>query len=153
MNQKTASRRTARLAFTLIELMIVAVVLAILAAAIVPNVVGRAEKARRSRAKSDIAMLESLLDNFYLDVGRYPTTEEGLRVLYYAPEEGAEQWGGPYMKKPQFTDPWGNEYVYRSPATNTEMPYEIISYGADGEEGGEDDNADVTSYIETEESL
>jgi general secretion pathway protein G len=143
--------RAGRAGFTLIELMIVAVVLAILAAAIVPNIVGRTEVARRSRAQSDIASMESLLQLYYLDMGRYPTSEEGLRVLYYPPDEDEDKWRGPYMTKPQFEDPWGNDYVYRSPGTNSQMPYEIVSYGADGQEGGEGDDADVQSWVEEEE--
>lgn len=143
----------ARAGFTLIELMIVAVVLAILAAAIVPNVVGRAETARRSRAQSDIAALDTALDLFYVNVGRYPTTEEGLRVLYYEPDTEVEGWKGPYLKKPIFEDPWGNEYVYRSPGVYSNQPYEIMSYGKDGEEGGEEDNADVKSWVERQEDM
>lgn len=147
MRKKTIRRKGA---FTLIELMIVAVVLAILAAAIIPNYIGRAEKARRGRAESDIAVLETALEMFYLDVGHFPTTEEGLRVLYYAPQTEEEGWDGPYVRKPSFEDPWENEYVYRSPGTASEQPYEIISYGKDGEEGGEEDAADVTSWVEDE---
>ena len=139
-------RRRATAGFTLIELMIVAVVLAILAAAILPNVIGRTETARQMRAKSDIAVLEMALDLFYLDMGRYPATEEGLRVLYYPPETDAEKWTGPYLKKPTLEDPWDNPYVYYSPGTHTDMPYEIISYGKDGDEGGEADGADITSW-------
>jgi len=143
--------RCAASGFTLIELMIVAVVLAILAAAIIPNIVGRTEIARRSRAQSDIAAMQNLLELYYLDMGRYPTEEEGLRVLYYAPDEAEERWKGPYMKKPQFSDPWGNRYVYRSPGTESDQPYEIVSYGANGEEGGEGDAADITSWEPVEQ--
>jgi len=139
-----------RAGFTLIELLIVAVVLAILAAAIVPNLVGRTEIARRARAQSDIATLEMLLAHFNLDMSRYPTEGEGLRVLYYSPETDTEKWKGPYVTKPVFKDPWNNPYVYRSPSTHGNLPYEIISYGKDGEEGGEGDDADVTSWVEIE---
>ncbi len=107
------ARRRAAAGFTLIELMIVAVVLAILAAAVIPNIVGKTERARRARAQSDIATYESLLDLYYLDMGRYPDSDEGLRVLYYAPDVDEEMWDGPYMKKPTFTDAWGGEYEYR----------------------------------------
>ncbi len=143
-------RRPAAAGFTLIELMIVAVVLAILAAAILPGVIGHTETARQMRAKSDIAVLEGALDMFYLYMGRYPATEEGLRVLYYPPEIDAERWKGPFLKKPTLEDPWGNPYVYYSPGTHTDLPYEIISYGKDGEEGGEGDGADITSWPEFE---
>ncbi len=136
--------------FTLIELMIVAIVLAILAAAIVPQFLGREEVARRSRAESDIAVLESQLALFYLDMGRYPTAEEGVRILYFAPDMDTEKWRGPYLTKPLFEDPWGNEYLYGSPGTHSEEPYEIVSYGKDGEEGGEGDDKDVQSWVDIE---
>lgn len=144
------ARRRAAAGFTLIELMIVAVVLAILAAAVIPNIVGRTEKARRARAQSDIAAFETLLDLYYLDMGRYPDSDEGLRVLYYVPDEDEERWGGPYMKKPTFTDAWGGEYEYRIPGTYSGQAYEIVSYGKDGEEGGEGDDEDVQSWVDTE---
>ena len=150
---RTALRRTGELGragFTLIELLIVAVVLAILAAAIVPNLVTRVDVMRRARSQSDIATLEMLLVHFYMDMGRYPTEGEGIRALYFAPETDAEKWKGPYMQKPMFKDGWDNPYIYRSPSTHGDMPYEIISYGKDGEEGGEGDNADVTSWVDIE---
>ena len=144
------ARKSNAAGFTLIELMIVAVVLAILAAAIVPRFIGREETAKRSRAEADIAALETSLDMFNLYMGRYPTEEEGLRVLYFEPEEEAERWKGPYVTKPLFKDPWGNEYVYRCPGIYSDQAYEIVSYGKDGEEGGEGDDADVRSWIEVE---
>lgn len=136
--------------FTLIELLIVAVVLGILAAAIVPSLLGRTEVARRARAEADIATLEMALALFYLDMGRYPDEGEGLRVLYYPPETDAEKWKEPYVTKPIFEDPWDNDYLYRSPGTHSNLPYEITSYGKDGEEGGEGDDADVTSWVDIE---
>jgi len=143
--------RTSAAGFTLIELMIVAVVLAILAAAIVPNVVGRTETARRGRAQSDIAVLEDALEMFYLDTGTYPTTEQGLRVLYFEPESEIAGWAGRYVRKPNFADPWGNDYVYRSPGEQSEQPYEIVSYGRDAQEGGEGPDEDIQSWVDTEE--
>jgi general secretion pathway protein G len=127
--------------------MVVAVVLAILAAAVMSSLVSRAETARRARAQADIATFETLLELYYLDVGRYPATEEGLRVLYYPPSSDEEKWKGPYVKKPLFADPWARDYVYRSPGQNSSQPYEILSYGKDGQEGGEGDAADVTSWV------
>ena len=136
--------------FTLIELLVVLAILAILAAAILPNVVGKKEGANRVKAQTDIAMIESLLDQFYLDMDRYPTTEEGLRVLYFAPEEETEKWKGPYPKKPIPRDPWGNPYVYESPGIRSAQAYEVMSYGRDGEEGGENEDADVISWVDIE---
>jgi len=152
MRRNLRERRPTRAAFTLIELMVVLVILSILAVAILPNVVGKSDKAKRTKAQSDIAVMEGLLDQFYLDVGRYPTTDEGLRVLYYEPEEetDAEQWGGPYSKKPITKDPWGNPYVYECPGTRTSLGYELFSCGKDGQEGGEGDDADIISWVEDE---
>jgi len=137
--------------FTLIELMVVLAILALLAAAILPNVVGKSDAAKQSKAKTDIAMIESLLDQFYLDMGRYPTTDEGLNALFTAPESDGTKWKGPYSKKKIPTDPWGNPYEYNSPGTHSSAPYEVCSYGRGGQEGGEGPDADVVSW-ETEES-
>jgi general secretion pathway protein G len=136
--------------FTLIELLVVLAILAILAAAILPNVVGKKEGAMRTKAQTDIAMIESLLDQYYLDMDRYPTSEEGLRVLYFKPNEETTKWKGPYSKKPIPNDPWGNPYIYESPGAHSAQPYEVMSYGRDGGEGGEGEDADVVSWVEIE---
>jgi general secretion pathway protein G len=137
-----------RQAFTLVELMVVLLILGILAVAIVPNVVGKTDRAKRTKAQSDIAVIEGLLDQFYLDMSRYPTTDEGLKALYEAPEQDQEKWHGPYPKKPISKDPWGNPYVYECPGTHSSLPYELTSYGRDGKEGGEGEDADVTSWAD-----
>jgi general secretion pathway protein G len=137
-----------RQAFTLVELMVVLLILGILAAAIVPNVVGRTDSAEHTKAQSDIAIIEGLLDQFYLDMGRYPTTEEGLNALYYAPEQDQDKWHGPYPKKPIPKDPWGHDYIYESPGTHTSLPYEVSSYGRSGREGGEGADAPIISWGE-----
>jgi len=134
--------------FTLVELMVVLLILGILAAAIVPNVVGRTDSAKHTKAQSDIAIIEGLLDQFYLDMGRYPTTEEGLNALYYAPEQDQEKWHGPYPKKPIPKDPWGHDYVYECPGTHSSLPYEVSSYGRSGREGGEGADAPIISWGE-----
>ncbi len=143
-------RRRAESAFTLIELLVVLAILAILAVTILPNVVGKKEGAMRTKAQTDIAMIESLLDQYYLDMDRYPSPEEGLRVLYFRPDEETEKWKGPYSKKPIPNDPWGNPYIYDSPGTHSALPYEVMSCGRDGEEGGEAEDADVVSWVEIE---
>ncbi|MCP4644734.1 MAG: type II secretion system major pseudopilin GspG [bacterium] len=134
--------------FTLIELMVVLIILALLAVVIAPNVVGKSDEAKMTKAKTDIAMIESLLDQFYLDMGRYPTSEEGVRVLYYQPEDDTDKWKGPYPKKPIPNDPWDNPYIYESPGTHSGQPYELASYGKDGEEGGEEYAKDIVSWVD-----
>ncbi len=130
-------------AFTLIELMVVILILAILAALIVPRVVGRTADAKRAKAASDIATLSNLLQQYRIDNDKYPTTEEGLNALRVQPAD-APNWRGPYTSKDIPTDPWGNEYEYQSPGPDGQ-DFLIISYGADGAPGGDGDAADITS--------
>jgi general secretion pathway protein G len=129
--------------FTLIELLIVLVILSLLAALVGPALVERLKPAKRTAAQSQIEEFMSALDTYYVDVGRYPSTEEGLEALRVKPS-AAVKWDGPYLKKDIPDDPWGNPYIYRSPGRNG--GYEIISYGADGKEGGEGEGADVNSW-------
>ncbi|MGV3618266.1 MAG: type II secretion system major pseudopilin GspG [Fimbriimonas sp.] len=130
-------------AFTLIELLVVILILAILAALIVPRVVGRTDDAKIGRAKSDITTLANELDKFRLDTGRYPTTEEGLEALRTAPSD-VEGWKGPYLKKAIPLDPWNGEYIYETPGVDG-ADYTIASLGADKAEGGEGPNADISN--------
>lgn len=136
-----------RRAFTLIELMVVILILAILAALIVPKVVGRQDEAKRAKAAADIANLSNALESFKLDTDRYPTTEEGLQALQSAPPD-VNNWKGPYLKRAIPTDPWGNEYIYEYPGVNGENSFALASFGADGTEGGEGNNADITEGVE-----
>ena len=129
--------------FTLIELLIVLVILSLLAALVGPTLVERLKPAKRTAAQAQIEEFMSALDNFYVDVGRYPTTEEGLAALREK-TPSARNWKGPYLKKDIPNDPWGNPYVYRAPGRNG--GFEIVSYGADGKEGGDGENADVNSW-------
>ena len=132
--------------FTLIELMIVVVILGILAAIIVPKFLGREEQARRVAAKVQIKNFEGALSMFKLDNGFYPTTEEGLQALVEKPVTGRVpgNWKQYLPKVPK--DPWGNDYVYISPGMDG-RDYDIISFGQDGEEGGEENNADIESWV------
>ena len=127
--------------FTLIELMIVIAILGLMAYMVAPRLMGVMGKAKPKIALTDIKNLETALDLFYLDVGRYPTDGEGLKALTQAPEN-LPNWGGPYLKKPP-KDPWGRDYVYKFPGEHN--PYDIMSYGADGQAGGEGENADITN--------
>ena len=132
-------RTPRRSAFTLIELLLVLVILAVLAAVVVPKFTGRSEQARKAAAKTDISMLETALENFEVDSGRYPTTEEGLGVLIQPPAQ-VKAWHGPYIKQNYLPkDPWGNPYVYRFPGQNNVSSYDLASLGPDGSEGGGDD--------------
>jgi len=145
-------RRTTRDAFTLIEIMVVVVILAILAAGVLTKVVGETDKARVSRAQSDIASITGSLERFRVHMGRYPTTEEGLDALKVQPEDDEEgKWGGPYVEK-LGNDPWGRPYVYISPGDENPEGYDLLTYGADGVEGGESYDADIKHWTdETEE--
>jgi len=133
--------RNNRKAFTLIELMVVILILAILAALIVPRIVGRADDAKIAKAKSDISTLRGLLNTFRLDNDRYPTTEEGLNALRVPPAD-AKNWKGPYSDKDISLDPWQNPYDYEFPGADGQ-DYILKSYGADGQPGGDGNNADI----------
>jgi general secretion pathway protein G len=128
---------------TLIEILVVLVLLAVIMSVVAGNYLGRGEKAKADAAKIEIGQIGQTLDLYKLEVGRYPTTQEGMQALVSAPT-GVNNWNGPYWKKQTVPkDPWGNEYKYASPAANA--PYEIISLGADGREGGEGPNKDISS--------
>ena len=132
--------------FTLIELMVVIVILGILGGLVVPRITEKPEEARRVKAKLQIQEISSALKEFKIDNGFYPSTEQGLQALVEKPAVGQTPRNYPtdgYMDKiPK--DPWGNEYIYISPGEHGD--FGIISYGADGEEGGQGNNADVNSW-------
>jgi general secretion pathway protein G len=135
--------------FTLIELMVVVIILGILALYIGPKIMGEPEKAKRVKAKMDIASLETALKMYKLDNGMYPATEQGLQALVEAPESGVipKKWrkGGYIEKNKVPKDPWGNEFVYISPGVHGD--FDIISYGLDGVPGGEgDDSKDINNW-------
>ena len=140
--------------FTLIELMVVVVILGILAGLIIPKIMGKPEEARRLKGKMQIQQLEQALRLYYLDSGSYPTTEQGLNALVKKPtiEPIPRRWrDGGYLEKGKVPlDPWGNAYVYISPGTHSEE-FDLESYGADGEDGGEGKYADVENWNLEEE--
>jgi general secretion pathway protein G len=140
---KKRSTLNIRRGFTLVELLVVMLILAVLAALIVPNVMGRTGQAKRSAALSDISTLSSLLQTFRIDCDRYPTTEEGLQALRQPPSD-VQGWRGPYSTKEIPNDPWGNPYVYECPGPLGGDSFSLRSYGADGQPGGEGDAADIT---------
>ena len=134
--------------FTLIELMVVIVILGILAGLIIPRIMGRPEEARRMKAQIQIESMETALKLYKLDNGAYPTTEQGLQALVEPPTVGelSRAWReGGYLEKGKVPgDPWDNEYIYLSPGVHGE--YDLVSYGADGEAGGEGKDKDINSW-------
>lgn len=129
--------------FTLMELLLVLVIIGLLAALVGPTLYQRIKPAKQSAARAQVENFATALDGFYIDTGRYPTTQEGLKALRVKPET-LEKWNGPYLKKEIPNDPWSNPYIYRAPGRSG--GYEIISYGADGREGGEGEDQDINSW-------
>jgi len=132
--------------FTLIEIMIVVIIIGLLAGLVGPRLFGKLTQAKQKAAKAQIELFGTALDAFRLDVGRYPTTEEGLKILREKPS-GVDMWKGPYLPKEIPVDPWGKAYIYKSPGEHGE--YDLLSFGLDGVEGGEGENQDVLSWKDT----
>ena len=138
--KKTSQRPSG---FTLMELLIVLVIIGLLAALVGPTLYQRIGPARESTARAQLENFATALDSYFVDLGRYPSTQDGLKALRAKPES-ADKWNGPYLKKEIPNDPWGNQYVYRAPGRSG--GYEIVSFGADGREGGDGENADIQSW-------
>ena len=129
--------------FTLVEILVVIIIIGLLAALVGPKLFGKVSVAKLKAAKAQIELFGTALDALRLDVGRYPTTEEGLKALREKPS-GMEAWKGPYLPKEIPLDPWGKAYHYKSPGEHGD--YDLVSYGLDGAEGGEGENQDVVSW-------
>jgi len=131
--------------FTLIEILVVIAVISLLAALVAPNVLQHVGTAKDAAARSQMEMLGAALDAYRLDNGRYPSTAQGLEALWAEPTANPRptNWRGPYLRKAVPMDPWDNPYVYVSPGDMNPSGYDLQSYGADGIEGGEGDDADV----------
>ncbi len=144
MKEDEKKRRTeVERGFSLIELIVVLVILGLLATVVGPRVMDRLGKGKSEIAKLQIDQLEGALGLFRFDVGRYPTSAEGLQGLIAT--SGVQNWSGPYLDKRTLPkDPWGREYQYRSPGQYGD--FDLWSWGADGTQGGDDDNADVASW-------
>jgi general secretion pathway protein G len=129
---------------TLIEMMVVVTIIALFAALVLPRMMGQADKARVTRARADINGYMTALGAYKLDTGVYPTTEQGLQSLRQKPET-VDSWQGPYLQKEISNDPWGHPYTYKYPGEHGDDP-DLISYGADGQPGGDGNNADIVSW-------
>ena len=136
-----AKRR--RQGFTIIELVAVAMIIAMLAVFVVPRAFKGLGKAKADIARGKIGILESGISRFQYDCGRIPTDDEGLEALLIAPADLEEKWGGRYCKRSDLEDPWGNLFEYMAEGVINMGSYDLICFGSDGVEGGEGENADI----------
>ncbi len=139
---RRGSRNSKPFGFTLVELLVVITIIMLLAALVGPRLFPKLGKGKQAAARTQIELFGQALDQFRLDVGRYPTTQEGLRALTGNP--GIENWEGPYLKKAAPGDPWGRPYLYQCPGNHGE--YDLICYGRDGVPGGEAEDRDIFSW-------
>ena len=148
MNQPPIRRTAQPRGFTLIEILVVIVVIAVLASLVAPNVFQHVGAAKDAAARSQIEMLGAALDAYRLDNGRYPTTEQGLDALMTAPtaDPRPANWRGPYLRKAVPLDPWQRPYQYQAPGSQSGQGYDLSSFGADGRAGGTGDDADIVSW-------
>lgn len=129
--------------FTLLELLVVMVIIGLLAAYVGPRFFSQIGKSEVKAARAQIDGLEKALDQYRIDVGRYPSTEEGLAALMVRPS-GEKKWSGPYLKKALPNDPWGRPYEYRHPGEHGD--YDVLSYGKDGQPGGSGEAEDINNW-------
>ena len=135
--------RLAQRGFTLLELLVVMVIIGLLAGYVGPKYFSQICKSEVKATRAQIDALEKALDHYRLDVGRYPSTEQGLAALVKRPA-GENRWHGPYLKKDVPADPWGAQYQYAQPGEHGE--FDLFSFGKDGRAGGEDESADITNW-------
>jgi general secretion pathway protein G len=137
--------RRVKKGFTLVEILVVVVIITMIAGFVVPRMWKGLGKTKRDLAKSKMAIIEDSLGRFHLDCGRLPTQDEGLQALLKAPAGTEGKWSGPYLKESQLLDPWGKEYIYVAEGEVNQGSFDLISYGADGVQGGEGDNEDIVN--------
>jgi general secretion pathway protein G len=141
---KTRNRRNTQAGVTLIEMLVVVTIIALFAAIVAPKLLGKADAAKVTAARSQMQQLSTALGMYKLDTSTFPTTEMGLNALRNRPE-GVTQWNGPYLPQDAPNDPWGHPYIYKYPGDHGDEP-DITSYGADGQPGGEGFSADIVSW-------
>jgi len=143
LNTRRRARRRGQRGFTLVEMLVVITIIGLIMSLVGPRVLNYLGESKVKAARIQIQSFSSALDLFFLDAGRYPSTSEGL-VALVKPAAGLTAWNGPYLKGGAVpNDPWGKAYIYRSPGERA--PYEIVSYGADGQEGGTGTAADIST--------
>jgi general secretion pathway protein G len=137
-------RRKSERGITLIEMLVVVTIIALFAALVAPRMMSQADKAKRTAARAQIESFMTALGAYHLDTGTYPSTDMGLNALRVKPET-VGQWAGPYLPKDVPADPWAHPYLYKYPGDHGDEP-DIICLGADGEPGGDGNNADIVSW-------
>jgi len=136
-------KRQKRKGFTLVELLVVIIILSLLAGFVAPKMLSRVGKAKKDLARPKMTVIESAIERFGLDCGQYPDDSMGLDALLNPPAGLEEKWNGPYLKASQLIDPWGNPYMYVAEGEINPGSFDLVSFGADGVEGGEGDNEDI----------
>ena len=136
-------RENSERGFTLLELLVVMVIIGLLAGYVGPKYFAQVGKSEVKTAKAQIVALEQALDQYRLDTGHYPSTEQGLAALFVKPGD-EPKWNGPYLKKATPPDPWGKPYIYKQPGEHGEL--DLLSYGKDGQPGGSDNAADIINW-------
>jgi len=144
MKRTETKRRRGQAGVTLIEMLVVVTIIALFAALVAPKMLSKADKAKATAAKAQINAFNTALGMYKLDTGVFPTTEQGLQALRVKPN-GVNQWQGPYLPQEIPVDPWGRPFIYKYPGDHGDEP-DVISYGADGQPGGENMNADIVSW-------